>query len=62
MSGLSTLALPCVALAQNHKVLKFVPRFGLSALDPVFTTDSVTRMCGLAVFESHHSVDEYLVP
>jgi peptide/nickel transport system substrate-binding protein len=62
VSGLCTLALPRVATAQSRNVLRFVPRYGLATLDPVFTTDSVTRMCGLAVFESLYSVDENLVP
>jgi peptide/nickel transport system substrate-binding protein len=57
VSGLSG-----VATAQSRNVLRFVPRYGLATLDPVFTTDSVTRMCGLAVFESLYSVDENLVP
>ena len=62
VSGLCTLALPGVATAQSRNVLRLVPRYGLATLDPVFTTDSVTRMCGLAVFESLYSVDENLVP
>lgn len=62
ITGSSTLALPRIAMAQNKKVLRFVPRYGLTALDPVFSTDSVTRICGLAVFESLYSVDENLLP
>lgn len=61
LSGIAALAAPHVAAAPGDKVLRFVPRFGLTALDPVFTTDQVTRICGMAIFESLYSVDETMV-
>ncbi|HYZ61626.1 MAG TPA: ABC transporter substrate-binding protein [Acetobacteraceae bacterium] len=62
LAGLSALAAPHIAGASERNVLRFVPRFGLVATDPVFTTDTVTRYLGLAVFESLYSVDEHLLP
>lgn len=56
------LATPSIATAQATRTLRFVPRFGLTALDPILTTDQVTRTMGLMVFESLYSTDESLAP
>lgn len=61
MTGLAGLAAPRVAPAQGARVLRFVPRFGLTVLDPIITTDQVTRICGIAIFESLYSVDEAMI-
>ena len=60
--GLSCAALPFASRAEGLKTLRFVPRYGLTALDPVFSTDFVTRICGLAVYESLFATDRNLVP
>ena len=62
LAALPMLAVPAIAKAQSSSVLRFVPRYGLATLDPVFTTDQVTRIFGLAVFESLYATDETLRP
>lgn len=46
------LATPAIATAQASRTLRFVPRFGLTPLDPIVTTDQVTRIMAVMVFES----------
>lgn len=60
ISAVGALSAPHVASAEAAKTLRFVPRFGLTALDPVFSNDTVTRIAGLMIFESLYSVDQAL--
>ncbi len=62
MAGAAALAAPHIAGANSPKALRFVPRWGLAQLDPVVTTDAMTRQFGIMVFESLYSVDEALNP
>jgi peptide/nickel transport system substrate-binding protein len=62
MVGAAVLAAPHIAKADSQKVLRFVPRWGLAQLDPVVTTDAMTRQFGIMVFESLYAVDEVLNP
>jgi hypothetical protein len=62
MATAAALAAPRIGRAANSHVLRYVPRYGLVQLDPVATTDSMTRLAGLMVFESLYSVDEMLKP
>ena len=60
MAGVAALAAPRIAKASASQVLRFVPRWGLAQLDPVVTTDAMTRQFGVMVFESLYSVDAAL--
>ncbi|MFO1025179.1 MAG: ABC transporter substrate-binding protein [Acetobacteraceae bacterium] len=51
-----------MARAQGAQVLRFVPRYGVATLDPVWTTDTATRAFAVQVWESLYSVDEKLNP
>ena len=62
MAGSAAFAAPVIAGANSPQVLRFVPRWGLAQLDPVATTDAVTRQFGIMVFESLYSVDAQLNP
>ena len=62
MAGAAALAAPRIAGGNSPQVLRFVPRWGLAQLDPVVTTDAMTRQFGVMVFESLYSVDEMLNP
>jgi peptide/nickel transport system substrate-binding protein len=63
LAGLAgSLAVPSIGSAQGTRVLKFVPRTGLALLDPVWTTETVTRAFGVMIWESLYSVDEQLTP
>jgi peptide/nickel transport system substrate-binding protein len=60
LAGLGALAAPSIVQAQNSRVLRFVPTFGVSYMDPVWTTTSFGA--ATVVFESLYSVDENLQP
>jgi len=60
MAGAAALAAPRIVGANSPQVLRFVPRWGLAQLDPVVTTDAMTRQFGVIVFESLYSVDQML--
>src|SRR3954471_12824722 len=62
LASAATLAAPSIVSAQGTQVLRFVPRYGVAQLDPVWTTDAATRALALQVFESLYSVDERLNP
>jgi peptide/nickel transport system substrate-binding protein len=61
--GLAGPMLPQQAAAQGSATLmKFVPQANLSALDPVWTTATVTNNHGYYVFDMLHGADEKLKP
>ena len=61
-AALGTLAAPRLSLAQNTRVLKFVPQANLSSLDSVAGTQYVVRNASLMVWETLYGVDSNLVP
>ncbi|BCB17690.1 ABC transporter substrate-binding protein [Bosea sp. ANAM02] len=61
--GLAGPALPGPAAAQaSATLMKFVPQANLSALDPVWTTATVTNNHGYYVFDMLYGADENLKP
>ncbi|WP_293796607.1 ABC transporter substrate-binding protein [uncultured Bosea sp.] len=61
--GLAGPALPRPAAAQaSATLMKFVPQANLSALDPVWTTATVTNNHGYYVFDMLYGADENLKP
>jgi peptide/nickel transport system substrate-binding protein len=65
-AGATVLAAPGIApaiaqTARNH-TLRLVPQANLTALDPVWTTASVTTGHGYAVFDTLYSIDRRLRP
>lgn len=62
-TGLLAVA-PKFAFAQrgNKKVLLFVPQSGLTVLDPIVTTSSVTSTHGYCVFDTLYGVNSKLEP
>ena len=61
--GLAGPALPRLAAAQDSTTLmKFVPQANLSALDPIWTTATVTNNHGYYVFDMLYGMDENLKP
>ncbi|WP_188966645.1 ABC transporter substrate-binding protein [Neoroseomonas lacus] len=55
-------AAPRLALAQDSKVLRFIPQIDLSFLDPHFTTAYVTRGHGHMVFDMLYGSDSAFNP
>ena len=60
MASMGTLAAPSISRAENNQILRFVPRAGVSFMDPVWTTTNFREAA--QVFESLFSVDENLRP
>ena len=56
------LAMPNLALAQNSRVLRFVPQANLSSLDAVAGTQYVVRNASLLIWDTLFGVDSNLVP
>jgi peptide/nickel transport system substrate-binding protein len=50
------------ALAQNTKVLRFVPQANLANFDPIWGTQYVVRNAAMLVWDTLYGVDENLVP
>src|ERR1700758_360636 len=48
----AALARPAIALAQNKRVLRFIPQSDLVIVDPIWTTAYVTRNHGFMVFDT----------
>lgn len=57
----AALAAPNVARAQGRSVLKIIPEGDLAILDPVFTTATVARNHGYAVFDTLYGQDDTYV-
>jgi len=56
----AALAAPAIAQDARARVLRFVPQTALSALDPIWTTASVTTGHGYYVFDTLYGVDDAL--
>ncbi len=60
--ALGTLAAPRLSLAQNSRVLRFVPQANLSSLDSVAGTQYVVRNASLMVWETLYGIDHNVDP
>lgn len=58
----TALARPAIAQPARSRVLRMVPQANLTALDPIWTTASVTTGHGYAVFDTLYSLDSKLQP
>jgi len=58
----AALATPRIAVAQNTKVLKFIPQANLSSLDAVAGTQYVVRNAALMIWETLYGIDSNQVP
>jgi peptide/nickel transport system substrate-binding protein len=56
------LAAPSLALAQNQRVLRFVPQANLANLDPIWTTLYVVRNASFLFWDTLYGVDSTLTP
>ncbi|MGI4953664.1 MAG: ABC transporter substrate-binding protein [Janthinobacterium lividum] len=59
---MGTLAAPSLSLAQNSRVLRFVPQANLSTLDAVAGTQYVVRNASLLIWDTLFGVDSKVVP
>lgn len=62
LAATSAAGLARPALAQNSRILRFIPSANLSLLDPTITTAGVTMEHGLMVFDQLYGVDSNLRP
>ena len=62
IGGLASAALAAPAIAQKAPVLRFVPQSNLTALDPIWTTATVTGNHGYYVYDTLYSADSRLEP
>ena len=58
----ATLAAPRISLAQNARVLKFVPQANLSSMDAVAGTQYVVRNAAMMVWDTLYGVDSTITP
>jgi peptide/nickel transport system substrate-binding protein len=56
------LAAPAIAQPSRPSTLKFIPQANLTALDPIWTTATVTNGHGFYVFDTLYGVDAQLRP
>ena len=57
-----SLAMPRLSLAQNSKVLRFIPQANLSSLDAVAGTQYVVRNAALLIWDTLYGVNSRLEP
>ncbi len=58
----AALAAPRLSLAQNTRVLRFIPQANLSSLDAVAGTQYVVRNAAMMIWETLYGVDSNFVP
>jgi len=58
----ATLAAPRLSLAQNTRVLKFIPQANLSSLDAVAGTQYVVRNAAMMIWDTLYGVDSSITP
>jgi peptide/nickel transport system substrate-binding protein len=58
----AALALPAIAQPARARTLRVIPQANLTALDPIWTTASVTTGHGYAIFDVLYSLDSQLRP
>ena len=61
-AGAVMLAAPHVARAQRERTLKYVPGFGLTLLDPVWSSAPGTHIHAYMVFDTLYGLDETMTP
>ena len=61
-AALGTLAAPRLSLAQNTRVLKFIPQANLSSLDAVAGTQYVVRNASLMIWDTLFGIDSSITP
>ncbi len=61
-AAVGTLAAPRLSLAQNNRVLRFVPQANLSSLDAVAGTQYVVRNASLMVWDTLYGIDHNIDP
>ncbi len=61
-AGTGMLAMPRLSLAQNSKVLRFIPQANLSSLDAVAGTQYVVRNAAMLVWDTLYGVNSKLEP
>ena len=62
VAAAGTLAAPRLSLAQNARVLRFVPQANLSSLDAVAGTQYVVRNAALLIWDTLYGLDSTLTP
>ena len=62
VAGATLLAAPRLSLAQNTRVLRFIPQANLSSLDAVAGTQYVVRNAAVMVWETLYGVDSTNTP
>lgn len=55
----SASAMPARPKAADSRVLRFVPQANLTALDPIWTTASISTTHGYTVFDTLYGTDEF---
>ncbi len=61
-AAVGSLAAPRIAVAQDAKVLRFVPQANLSSLDAIAGTQYVVRNAGLLVWDTLYGIDHTITP
>ena len=61
-ASLGGLAMPRLSLAQNARVLRFVPQANLSSLDAIAGTQYVVRNASLMIWDTLYGIDSKVVP
>ena len=62
VAGTLSLAMPAIAQPARASTLRFIPQANLTALDPIWTTATVTTNHGYYVFDTLYSVDGQMRP
>ncbi len=62
LAGSLSLAAPAIAQPSRASTLRFIPQANLTALDPVWTTATVTSNHGYYVFDTLYAADSKLQP
>jgi len=57
LAGATALAAPSLVLAEEQRLITFVPHADLVSLDPIWTTADITRNYSLAVFDTLYGYD-----
>jgi peptide/nickel transport system substrate-binding protein len=58
----AALAAPHIVLAEEQRIIRFMPHADLASLDPVWTTADITRNMSLAVYDTLYGLDRDFAP
>ncbi len=61
-AGAVALAAPNIVLAEQQRVLRFIPHADLASLDPAWTTADITRNMSLACYDTLYGLDRDFAP